>query len=262
MNLKLMIQENLSRLQHEKLELEQKLEKLPKGHLEFCIDRKGKVKHYTYSKGKRHYIKKGDYHTAELLVLRNYYDRLLKECLVLIDASEAYLRKISAMPKKSAADLLVSPVYRQMLANHLQEASFDPESWMNASYKSNPRFPEDLKIKTPTGGRVRTKSELIIMNALHENHIPFRYECALDVNGTQYFPDFIIIHPRTGKIFIWEHCGRMDDPAYVQKNLRKFQDYIAAGYIPNKNLIITTETADDPLDIQFVYLMIQYFFMD
>lgn len=64
-----------------------------------------------------------------------------------------------------------------------------------------------------SGHLVRSKSEVIIANLLHEREVPFTYEMPLYApDGTLYLPDFTI--SAAGKTWYWEHWGRMDLPSY------------------------------------------------
>lgn len=81
-----------------------------------------------------------------------------------------------------------------------------------------------------------------------------------------YFPLFDhfyidIYNRRTGKIYIYEHLGRMDDANYVENNMYKLNLYEKNGYLIGKNLIITRETSKEPLNTAIVESYIQEFFL-
>jgi exodeoxyribonuclease V alpha subunit len=64
-----------------------------------------------------------------------------------------------------------------------------------------------------SGDMLRSKSEVIIANLLHERDVPFRYEQPLFAgNGTLRLPDFTITW--AGKTYYWEHLGRLDLTEY------------------------------------------------
>jgi len=94
---------------------------------------------------------------------------------------------------------------------------------------------------TDSGINVRSKSELIIANALYQNGIPYRYEAALALGGENRYPDFTICRPSDGKVFIWEHLGLMDQDIYRQRNIEKLSLYARYGFLPFDNLICTYE---------------------
>jgi exodeoxyribonuclease V alpha subunit len=64
-----------------------------------------------------------------------------------------------------------------------------------------------------SGHLVRSKSEVIIANLLHERELPFSYEMPLFApDGTFYLPDFTV--QAGGETWYWEHWGRMDLERY------------------------------------------------
>ena len=60
---------------------------------------------------------------------------------------------------------------------------------------------------------VRSKSEVIIANLLHDRDIPFRYEQPLYASdGSFYLPDFTVTW--RGKDYFWEHVGMLHREDY------------------------------------------------
>ena len=75
-----------------------------------------------------------------------------------------------------------------------------------------------------SGDMVRSKSELVIANLLHERNIPFSYEVLLRApDGTIYLPDFTITW--LGETWFWEHWGMMASEAYREHRERKIAWY-------------------------------------
>lgn len=67
--------------------------------------------------------------------------------------------------------------------------------------------------KALTGHMVRSKSEVIIANMLHERGISFWYERPLKADdGTMYLPDFTL--QIRGEFYFWEHLGLLSKPEY------------------------------------------------
>ena len=95
---------------------------------------------------------------------------------------------------------------------------------------------------------------------LFQAKIPYRYECQIILGNIILYPDFTIRHPRTGKLYYWEHFGQMDNPEYNKKANNKLQTYISNGIIPTINLITTFETIDNPLTSNYVNELIEYYF--
>ena len=71
-----------------------------------------------------------------------------------------------------------------------------------------------------SGDMLRSKSEVIIANLLHDREIPFRYEEPLFAgDGTLRLPDFTVTV--RGQTFYWEHLGRLDLTDYATEWKRK-----------------------------------------
>ncbi|MCD6127697.1 MAG: ATP-dependent DNA helicase RecQ, partial [Methanomicrobia archaeon] len=115
---------------------------------------------------------------------------------------------------------------------------------------------EEGKIhKTLTGIMVRSKSEVIIANLLHERGIPFRYEVPLYApDGTFYIPDFTITWK--GEEWYWEHLGMLDKVEYRNHWEAKREWYRKYGF--SERLIITDE--EEGIDSQKFEQIIQEYF--
>lgn len=109
---------------------------------------------------------------------------------------------------------------------------------------------------------VRSKSEAMIERFLYEHGIPFRYECALEINDVTLYPDFTIMHPETEKIYYWEHFGWMDDMNYVQRMCSKMILYAKKDFVPSIQLIATYETKEHPLNYEQVEKIESEYFLD
>ena len=71
---------------------------------------------------------------------------------------------------------------------------------------------------------VRSKSEVIIANLLHEKDVRFTYESPLLAkDGSMHLPDFTIVS--SGKTTFWEHLGVLDNPDYAARWQRKLLWY-------------------------------------
>lgn len=93
---------------------------------------------------------------------------------------------------------------------------------------------------TLTEFMVRSKSEVIIANMLHERDIQFRYELPLFAeDGTFYLPDFTLNW--RGEHWYWEHWGRMDLEKYRRHKAAKCRWY--EKFFPGR-LIETVEAPD------------------
>lgn len=103
--------------------------------------------------------------------------------------------------------------------------------------------PETHKHATTAGIYVRSKSEVIIANALTSYGIPFSYEEMFQVktrDGKRIYPDFKI-KCSDGYIIIWEHWGLLADIEYCIDQAYKLNAYNSQNYIIGENLIITMD---------------------
>lgn len=237
------------------------LESLPEGKL-VCCHANGYSKWYNFLQQKRIYIPKKQQALAEKLALKKYLLLLLKDLTHEKRALDFYLKHHSSKPLESMQLLTNQSEFRQLLAPFFKPISEKCVEWLNESYERNTKHPEFLVHKSMSGNILRSKSEALIDMLLFTNKIPFRYECALSLSGLTFFPDFTIFHPKTGKIYYWEHFGMMDNPTYIQKTFEKLQVYAQNGLIPHQQLITTFETKDTPLTTDTVQNIIQHIFLD
>lgn len=135
------------------------------------------------------------------------------------------------------------------------------EEWLtNHPGLQNP-YPEKGMYQTNHGEMVRSKSEKIIADALDKYKIPYQYEPLLELGYNTVYPDFVVLNTKTKETIYWEHLGIVSDADYAVKNFKKLQAYDKNGYSLCKNLIITMESSDIPLDINSVEKRIREYLM-
>ena len=64
-----------------------------------------------------------------------------------------------------------------------------------------------------------------------------------------------------GNDWYWKHLGAMDNYKYRNDNYLRLKDLNDIGIIQWKNIIITTETEDNPLDVRWVDEIIKYYLL-
>lgn len=119
--------------------------------------------------------------------------------------------------------------------------------WLNKRYQPKEFLQGDALYETSSGLRVRSKSEIMIAEALEKENVPFRYEYPVEVRGRTLYPDFYCLNVRTREVFIWEHFGMLDEKSYVSTMLEKIAAYEERGFILGKDVIVTGETLEHPL---------------
>ena len=123
--------------------------------------------------------------------------------------------------------------------------------WENAPYEKLQYHAEELKHVTSHGLRVRSKSELLIAEALYKHGLPFRYEQVYRIEKYTVSADFTIKRS-DGKIIIWEHEGLINTRSYLDWQRKKAEIYAMLGFYPWDNLVITYDTADGNIDLRIV----------
>ena len=133
----------------------------------------------------------------------------------------------------------------------------------------NPKYRDSLKINLSNGIKVRSKGEMTVGQALLDYDLIIYYEKALKLiekillpNGkiqereVIVYPDFTIILPDGSEIY-WEHCGLFDQPGYRDDQYYKFKLYYDNGIYMPKNLIVTMDSTDKPIDIMAIRRIIE-----
>ncbi|MBQ4361783.1 MAG: hypothetical protein II787_02570 [Lachnospiraceae bacterium] len=134
--------------------------------------------------------------------------------------------------------------------------------WQQVQYKGRGFKEDDPEIYTLRGERVRSKSEMTIANYLYERGIPYRYEFPVKMwNGRIVHPDFLVLNVRERREIIYEHFGEMDEPGYAEKSALKFRDYQLTGFCQGRNLIMTWETKNTPIDMRLLKMIVREHFI-
>ena len=119
---------------------------------------------------------------------------------------------------------------------------------------------DELEIITENGEKVRSKSEKILADKFKSMGIPYAYEQPVLLKEYGYvLPDFKILNKKNRKEYYWEHFGMMDDSEYAEKTIKKLESYEKNGIFPGKNLIMTFETQQHPLNMRIVSKNIEEF---
>lgn len=132
------------------------------------------------------------------------------------------------------------------------------KAWEQEDYQRK-GFQEDApEYYTDKGERVRSKTEILIANALFRNCIPYKYEKPLFLKEYgKIHPDFTVLNVRLRKEFYWEHLGMMDDPKYLEEALQRIAAYEKNNLITGSRLILTFETLKRPINSLSIDKMIK-----
>lgn len=240
------MEKEYQRLQKKIADVKKELESMPAGKL-ICSRGSNCYKWFVSDGHNKTYLPKKERVLAEKLAYKKYLTLFLEDLRKERTAVAFYLRHHSSRMEKST-HLLTSPSgHQELLSTYFKPVSKELSDWMNSPYEQNMNYPERLLHETVDGIFVRSKSEAMIYQALRTHGIPFRYECALCIEGATFYPDFTIRHPITGKTYYWEHCGRMDEDMYSKKTFNKLQFLNSHGIRPSDQLILTFEDMENPL---------------
>lgn len=232
-------------------EAEQELEGMPEGRL------KAMGRYYQYcSPNETRYL-----HAPEDEVLlyklerKQYLEKIVRSAKKEKNAILTYRKNCPAIPYEKIYNSL--PPQRQEL---LQPWKTPRQKWEQEPYPQK-RPPDSSAYLCPNGLHVRSKSEVLIVSRLLHYDVPFRYECRVYLKGYgTVFPDFTIFLPQSSRTILYEHFGRIDDPEYAQKTLKKLHLYQRNQYIPGINLFFTTETLEHPLSMETIDELISTIF--
>lgn len=193
------------------------------------------------------YIKKSNLSLLRKLSQKKYDQKIIKLLAKEIRHIRIFLRNYKPCELSGPFSELNEEEKRYVTPVCMEDADY-VKAWQVSGYEQ-PAFREGTaEFYTKRGERVRSKSEILIADALHEMGVPYMYECPLKLGGgIVVHPDFMVLNLRTRKTLYWEHLGMLDDRDYLQNALRKVAEYEKSGIYPGTELIITAETGYMPL---------------
>lgn len=245
--------------------LKSELSKLPKGQI-VCYPNGKYSRWYLKTDHGLEWIPKKNREFASKLAYRKYLEGKVSDLMHEYEILSSYQKFESNSSKKNfisqSETILENPHYAALIGDQMKEHEHKWSEWCKQGYPCNPKFPEQKIHPTISGILVRSKSEAMIERILSTNNIAFRYEPAFEVDGITIYPDFLIIHPQTDELFIWEHFGMMDNSEYAHHAFRKMELYNSAGYIPNEKLITTFEKKDFPFTFEKAENIVHEFFLN
>jgi hypothetical protein len=132
------------------------------------------------------------------------------------------------------------------------------------------KFLEERLIHNTTRGElVRSKSEVIIANLLHNRKIDYEYEQEIVIDGApaHKYPDFTIEDDDAGVTYYWEHLGLLGDSGYKRRWAEKEEWYRANGILPRNEgrgprgtLIVTRDDSRGGIDSSQINRLIDELF--
>ena len=253
------IQERIELITKLSEQLEKKIASYDQGSLHCRIVGEKAYYYYSDSSSKECLLGKKDDKLIKELLQKSYYEKVLKS----INSELIFLKRMQTRYPRNLAedtyDLLrnnrkygvkpITPTDEQFITN-----------WQNQPYTPKPFKKEDPFFVTLRGERVRSKSEVIIADRLLANGVPYKYECPILVGNEIIHPDFSILRIRDRKILYLEHNGKVGDQQYADDMVDRINKYEAAGIHQGDRLFLTYETANRPLDVRVLDIMINDLF--
>ena len=239
------------------------LEASPNGYIRIQ-KRKGACQYYLRTNpgdfnGK--YVPKQEISLVEKILQRNYSERMISEINSELSALKEFVSRYPveefAVPFRSLSKERQRLIHPYFLPDREYTKKWQEEKYTPLEFEKNtPEF------YTSSGLRVRSKSEIIIAEALARNRVPFRYEYPLRLGSMGIvYPDFYCLNVKNRREIPWEHFGMMDNEQYAMKNVNKLERYIQGNFLPGKNLLITMETSRQPVDTRVVERIITEFLL-
>lgn len=206
---------------------------------------------------KREYLRKNNLEVASRIAQKNY-EELVK---IAIASELKVLKEVECFSDTAEKAYALLPDARKAIVN---PGKLSPDAyvreWVSKEYVGLGFDKGDnTAFFAKNGIRVRSKSEVLIANALLDRGIPFKYECPIELGRHIKYPDFTVLNAKTRKVFYWEHFGIMDDEGYVNSMMEKYRLYEKRGLVLGKDYIVTFESRSVPLSTQSVENIIKSF---
>lgn len=190
---------------------------------------------------------------AQADYVRKTLKRAREELALLLEAKDRY-------PNERAEDVYenLHPVRQELIIPIIQSDDEFLKEWNAVTWEPRPPRDDEANYETDAGYVVHSKSELIMANRFIARKLPHRYEFPMYLKDYgPVRPDFIVLNVRTRKEYIWEHLGLVDNPDYVNRNMKKFRAYENNGFFVGDDIIVTTESSTQEFDVNEVDQWIQ-----
>lgn len=253
------LKEFSQKLKRIKEKAEAKINAMPEGNISITKKSKGSIGFYFSEKkgDKPRYLTKENEELIKALVNKKYNMEVIKQ-------SEKQAKVIDEFLKRYDPEIVKKEYYgvnescRNFVSFYEIPNEVFVQQWRETKYKGNSYPLDSNEFITENKERVRSKSELIIANALYKAGVPYRYEFPFVTKNKQVlYPDFTILDQQTRETIIWEHFGRLDNEDYRIKMFEKIRIYAEGGITVGNGLIVTVEDYRSPLNIFVVNQIVQ-----
>ena len=223
----------LEYLQREKERIQNQIKVLPKGKL---VKKSAKGKNY-------YYLQKGT--------------RLVSLCDE-VNLCKDYLFRNNLQRQLAVIDQNI-PILQRVIKSY-RPLTVLTTAWDSIEAQQN-SFHDENRVYMYQGINYSSKSEMLIAMMLTSYGIAFKYESKMYVNGRYIYPDFIIKRPKDGKIYVWEHFGKMHEDEYRNKNLKRIEEYHQEGFYFWDNLIASFDLGKNAIDMDYIDKIIKLYLL-
>lgn len=247
--LKEMLLEERARLERIENKIRAQLKDVPEGTLRISRSNAHIQYYYCTEKTSRNgiYLHKMEENLVHQLAQKEYDEKVLR----LVEKRLRQIRRIAEEYQDDEIEKIFLKEHeeRQKLICPIESTwKQQMEEWMKEEYEGRGFREGTPLIYSDRGERVRSKSEKILADYFYHNDIPYKYEKPLQLTGYGVvYPDFTFLSKRTRKEIYWEHEGRMDDPGYAKKAIKKIESYEDNGIYIGERLILSFETESSVL---------------
>lgn len=210
--------------------------------------------YYLYDKvtGEKKYVNRKNMKLVKKIAQRDYEKLVNKKLNMLRGKLNRFLKGYNIEEIYKIYDD-AHPARRELLMPFIEPDEDFIQRWIDENPDHQNDFYGEGRIATSNGDYVRSKSERIIADLLDKYHVPYRYEARLELSSRHVvYPDFMVLNVRSRKTLYWEHLGLLSEFDYAKKNFNKINDYEEVGIMLGRNLIITMETGDAPINTKLI----------
>lgn len=244
----------LSNIKDQKAKIQSRLNKAPAGSLYISKKWNRWQYYHRFTPNKRHgtYIQRKDQDLAVRLAQKDYDAKLLAELEKQLKAIERFLKDFNQDAMQLVYEKQTEPRKALINKGFLTDEEF-VRQWLDEPYRKLSFREDEPEYYTSKDERVRSKSEILIADALSRHGIPYKYECPVYINGVPVAaPDFKCLNVRQRQEYYWEHLGMMGDRNYINKNVKKLETYTLAKEFDESKLILTFESENHPLNTRVI----------
>lgn len=198
--------------------------------------------------GSRKYLGPESHPDVEKIRKLKYCDEMVKSLQRNIEAMNRFLNEYTLV-ESSEVLKRIPKLYQLKTSIEMEEDKIQALYQEMKKYKESipVQYPEDLKVSTLDGTMVRSKSEAMLYDRFCTAGFYVLYEFPFEYEPGKYVrTDFTLIHPKTGRIVLWEHLGmwfhKELSANYRRNYLTKTDTYMKLGFIQGINLFVSFET--------------------